>query len=64
MDANQISTTIVALIREGLMQGNTVAVPTLGTFALERQSGQFVAGENDQYVLSPPQQQVRFTPDV
>ncbi|MEM1094115.1 MAG: HU family DNA-binding protein [Bacteroidota bacterium] len=64
MDANEISEAIVTLIREGLLQGNEVTVPSLGTFALERQSGQFVVGDNDQYVLRPPQQQVRFTPDV
>jgi len=64
MDANEISETIVTLIREGLMQGEEVSLPSLGTFTLERQSGQFVAGDNDQYVLRPPQQQVRFTPDV
>ncbi|GAB5518100.1 MAG: hypothetical protein RhofKO_03510 [Rhodothermales bacterium] len=64
MDASEVSKTIVTLIHEGLMQDGVVEVPTLGTFTVERRSGQFVAGDNDQYVLSPPQQQVRFTPDV
>ena len=60
---DQVASTLAALIRERLAEGEAVHVPGLGTFSVEHQSSQVEEGDNGEIVLHPPRDEVIFQPE-
>lgn len=52
---------LVHVIREQLLQGNTLTIDGIGTFEVEHQKQMAVRQESGKTILMPPRDVVKFT---
>lgn len=60
--AEEVIDAFIDVLREQLEQGESVEVPSLGTFSVEHRPSE-VEAENDQRRLAPPRDEVVFEPE-
>ena len=59
----QVIETLVELLRETLIRGNTVEVPGLGLFRVEHQLSQIDEQADGDVRMIPPRDVIAFVPD-
>ena len=60
--AEEVIDAFIDVLREQLEEGESVEVPSLGTFSVEHRPSQ-VEAEDDQHHLAPPRDEVVFAPE-
>ena len=60
--AEEVIDAFIDVLREQLEEGESVEVPSLGTFSVEHRPSE-VEAENDQQRLAPPRDEVVFAPE-
>mgnify|MGYP006278337285 CR=1 FL=1 len=61
--AKKVIGAFAQIMREKLENGETVQVPSLGTFSIEHQPSQMQENENGESYMAPPRNVVSFDPE-
>ncbi|MEX0599341.1 MAG: HU family DNA-binding protein [Rhodothermales bacterium] len=60
---DQIESVLADIVRESLTASESVAVPGLGTFAVEHKTSSRVRSEQGELTFIPPRDEIVFTPE-
>ncbi len=61
--ANNVIHAFARIVRRRLVNGESVSVPELGTFAVEHESSTLEMSDEHGPTLSPPRDVIRFRPE-